>query len=353
MSEVSVAVWNSRTRKYVDISYRRVMVRKSLDEICHYAEIEIPSSERSLVHKHGIFQVRYLSRYITEGRDSYGGEYGFHPVTTVCIDEVDEETEKASHGIIVTGRSAARDIIDSKWSDTILGSPTLLTVLRQIAGEFGFEEKDVICLPTSNGDITKPVFSFSWENESPWAKLLTVADAQGFIITSNQLGGLYIEQPARSTCSWGFAIEEGVNVRHPRRSESGAEQFHEYIVNCSSKVGRAIDSTCPNKRKLTINLSEFIIDQEKLDRRAKTEMLRRREDKITCTLSGWGLTEEQIRKLGGTYHKEIFWEVNLLIPVKIPSCNMNANMLISQVEYSADSKSLSCDVTLVKPEAYR
>lgn len=353
MSEVAVAVWSPSKKEYVNVSWKRVMVRKSLDEICHYAEVEIPASERGLFHKHGIFQVRYLSEHITEGRDSYGGKYGFHPVTTVYIDAINEETEKASHGIIVAGRSAARDIIDSKWSGTILGNPTLLTVLRQIAGEFGFDTEDVICLPTNKGDITKTVSSFSWENESPWAKLLTLADAQGFIITSNQLGGLYIEQPARGTCDWGFAIEEGVNVLHPRRSESGAEQFHEYIVNCCNKVGKATDSTCPNKRKLTINLSEFIIDQEKLDRRAKTEMLRRREDKITCSLSGWGLTEEQIKKLGSTYHKEIFWEVNLLIPVKIPSCNMNANMLISQVEYSADSNSLSCDVTLVKPEAYR
>lgn len=353
MSEVAVAVWNAKARKYVDISWKHVRVRKSLDEICHYVEVEIPESERGMVHKHGIIQVRFLSRYITEGRDSYGGKYGFHPVTTVYIDEIDEETEKDAHGIIVAGRSAARDIIDSKWSGTILGQPTMLTVLRQIAGEFGFSENDVICLPTTAGDITKPVFSFSWENESPWAKLLTVADAQGLIITSNQLGGLYIEQPARSACNWGFAIEEGVNVRHPRRSESGAEQYHDYIVNSGGLQGTATDSTCPNKRKLTINLSEFVIDQEKLDRRAKTEMLRRREDKIVCTLSGWGLTEAQIQKLGGTYHKEIFWEVNLLIPVKLPSCGVNANMLISQVEYTADSKTFSCDVTLVKPEAYR
>ncbi|MBQ9206858.1 MAG: hypothetical protein IJ158_09115 [Treponema sp.] len=353
MSEVAVAVWNSAARKYVNIDYRRVMVRKSLDEICHYVELEIPESERNLVHKHGIIQVRYLSKYITESRDAYAGKYGYHPVTTVYIDYIDEETQKDTHGIVVTGRSAARDIIDSKWSGTILGQPTLLQILRQIAGEFDFKEKDVICLPTTAGDITKTVFSFSWENESPWAKLLTVADAQGLIITSNQLGGLYIEQPARSACNWGFAIEEGVNVRHPRRSESGMEQYHEYIVNCCNKVGKAIDNTCPNKRKLTINLSEFIIDQEKLNRRAKTEMLRRREDRVVCTLSGWGLTEAQIQRLGGTYHKEIFWEVNLLIPVKLPSCKVNANMLISQVEYTAEKSAFSCDVTLVKPEAYR
>lgn len=353
MSEVAVAVWNSTTGKYVDIAWKSVKVKKSLDEICHAVEVEIPESMRSLVHKHGKIQVRVLSPYITEGRGSYGGRRGFHPVTTVYIDEVDEETQKDSHGIIVSGRSAARDIIDSKWSGTILGQPTLLEVLRKIAGEFGLESKDVICLPTNRGDITKPVFSFSWENESPWQKLLTIADAQGFIITSNQLGGLYIEEPSRGSNGWGFAIEEGVNVRHPRRSENGAEQFHEYIVNGSGNQGTATDSTCPNKRKLTINLTEFVTDQEQLNRRAKTEMLRRRSDKITCELSGWGLTEEQIKKLGGTFQKEIFWEVNLLIPVKLPSCGVNDKMLISQVEYTADAKSLSCDVTLVKPEAYR
>ena len=353
MSEVAVAVWNSSARKYINVSYRRVFVRKSLDEICHYVEVDVSKEERKFFHKHGIMQVRCLSQYITEGRDSYDAKYGFHPVTTVYIDDIDEETQKDSATVTIIGRSKARDIIDSKWSGTVLGSPTLLQILRQIAGEFGFEEKDVICMPTTAGDITKPVFSFSWENESPWSKLLTLADAQGFIITSNQLGGLYIERPARGVCDWGFAIQEGVNTKNMRRNESGSEQFHEYIVNCCNKVGRAIDKTCPNKRKLTINLSEFNIDQEKLDRRAKTEMLRRREDKIVCPLSGWGLSEAQIQRLGGTYHKEIFWEVNLLIPVKLPTFGLNATMLISQVEYTADARNFSCDVTLVKPEAYR
>ena len=353
MSEVAVAVWNSDKQGFVNIPYKRVFIRKSLDEICHYVEVEITDTERKYVHKHGTLQVRLVSRYITEGRDSYAPHYGYHPVTTIKIDEVNVSYEDDKRTVTAIGRSRARDIIDSKWSGTVLGSATLLKILRQIAGEFGFEESDVICLPTNKGDITSPVVSFSWENESPWSKLLTAAEAQGFIITSDQVGGLYIERAAgRSAKEWGFAIEEGLNTKRVCYSENGAEQFHEYIVNCGMKTGKAIDSSCPNKRKFTINLSEFIIDQEKLNRRAKTEMLRRREDKITCNLSGWGLTEEQIKKLGGTYHKEIFWEVNLLIPVKLPSCKVDAKMLISQVEYTADKSTYSCDVTLVKPEAY-
>ena len=91
MSEVAVAVWNSSARKYINVSYRRVFVRKSLDEICHYVEVDVSKEERKFFHKHGIMQVRCLSQYITEGRDSYDAKYGFHPVTTVYIDDIDEE----------------------------------------------------------------------------------------------------------------------------------------------------------------------------------------------------------------------------------------------------------------------
>lgn len=354
MSEVVVAVWVASEKQYITIPYKRVMVRKSLDEICHYVEVELTDSELKYVHKHGTLQVRLVSQYITEGKMEYVGRYGYHPVTTVYIDEVSTTYEDNKKTITAIGRSRARDIIDSKWSGCIQGQPTLLTVLQKVASDVGMKESEVICLPSNRGDITSALSSFSWENESPWAKLMTAAEAQGFTITSNQLGGLYIESVSgRSAREWGFAIEEGVNTRKVNCTESGAEQFHEYVVKGSMNSATVVDSTCPNKRKMTINLTEFIIDQEKLNRRAKTEMLKRRENKITCTLSGWGLTEEQIKKLGGTYHKEIFWEVNLIIPVKLPSCNINANMLISQVEYTADAKSLSCDVTIVKPEAYR
>ena len=65
MSEVAVSVWNSVKKEYEDITWKRVMVRKSLDEICHYAEVEIPESERSRVKKHAIMQVRFISEFIT------------------------------------------------------------------------------------------------------------------------------------------------------------------------------------------------------------------------------------------------------------------------------------------------
>ena len=325
-----------------ELSWVSVLVRKSLDEICHYVEVTLPLFERDNVHKHDTIQVRYKNPLLTD----HGGE---RPVTTVLVDEVGDDTDSQSAAFTVTGRSAARDIIDSTWSGIIAGNPNLLTIVQTIAGEFGIE---AMHMPT-NENGTKAVYSFSWENESPWTKLLTEADAQGYILTSNQIGNLYLWKPATGIRKEGFKIVEGETGTKIRRVENGAEQFHEYTVNCCGLTATVTDPTCRNKRKFTLNLSDFVMDQEKINRRAKTEMLRRRENRIVATVPEWGLSDMQIKALGSTFQKERFWEVNFLIPVKIPSAGVSGKMLVSQVEYKADAKSVSCDITLVNPEGYR
>ena len=122
MSEVVVAVWVASEKQYITIPYKRVMVRKSLDEICHYVEVELTDSELKYVHKHGTLQVRLVSQYITEGKMEYVGRYGYHPVTTVYIDEVSTTYEDNKKTITAIGRSRARDIIDSNWSGCIQDS---------------------------------------------------------------------------------------------------------------------------------------------------------------------------------------------------------------------------------------
>lgn len=342
MSEIFLTCTPSSGGKARRLVWKSIRLRKSLDEICHSLEAVLPYAERANINKHDTVQVRYKNPYITDND-------GERPVSTLYVDTVDDSTDTQEKSITVIARSPARDIIDSQWSDRISGSPDLLTVVQTISKRFGIQ---AMHMPT-NQNGTKAVYSFSWENESPWAKLLTEADAQGYILTSNQIGNLYLWKPATGVRKEGFMLTEGVNVKSVRNSDNGSEQFHEYVVKCCGKEGTAVDSTCRNKRILTINLSEFIMDQEKLNRRARTEMLRRREKKITCTVAGWGLTDRQIRNLGSTFQKEVFWETNFLIPVKLPSSGIDANMLVSQVEYSADASSVSCDITLVNPEAYR
>jgi prophage tail gpP-like protein len=91
---------------------------------------------------------------------------------------------------------------------------------------------------------------------------------------------------------------------------------------------------------------------DKIKRRAETEMRRRKENKTVVTVSGWGLTDEQIKRLGTTAEKEIFWIPNALIPVRIPSLGLNCSLLISEVEYEASPDTMMTTLTLVNREAY-
>ncbi|MDR1286758.1 MAG: hypothetical protein LBK08_04030 [Treponema sp.] len=328
-----------------ELVWRKIKVRKSLDEICHYMELELPASERDKIHKHDKVEVRLHSQYVTPNDNPDGTKR----LTTVMVDEITDVTDTAQKGLLIVGRSPARDIIDSAWGGVILHQQNLEYVAGKVAEPFGIK---VQRMPT-DGPETGPVFSFSWENESPWQKLIAEADNQNYIFTSNEEGNLYLWKVATERREEGFSLGEGSNIRSIQTTENGAEQFHEYVVKGGGRPpARQIDDTCKNNRILTINITDPFVSEDTLRRRALTELRRRKENRTTVMVSGWGLSESHIKAWGDTFQKEIFWNPNFLIPVKIPSSGLDANLLISQAEYHADAASMTAAVTLVNPEAY-
>jgi prophage tail gpP-like protein len=165
LSMSRIIVKNATTGR--ELLWRHVNIKKSLDNICHTLELEIPSSERAKVHRHEKIEVRYENALV---KDS-GGK---RRVTTVLVDEVAASAGIEKHAVLVTGRSPARDIIDSAWSDALTGQ-TLYQITKSICGKFGI---DCVIIPTDKGDITSKVRVFMWQNESPWTKLITEADSQ-------------------------------------------------------------------------------------------------------------------------------------------------------------------------------
>jgi prophage tail gpP-like protein len=330
--------------KDVELVWRRVVVRKSLDDICHTLEAEIAPGERLKVSKHDRIVVHYQNPLVRDSK-----EHG-RRVTTVLIDEITEEVDSQKHGITVVGRSPARDIIDSTWSedykDMKLGELT-----RAIGKKFGIS---CAVYPTNEPDHTQTVAAFRLENESPWTKLIGEADNQGYIFTSNEAGNLYLwPVPALSGTEWGFHLTEGINIKNISWKENGSEQYHEYIVTGGGFTKTVIDNTSRSGRIRTIDITKPDITETEVQRRAETEMRRRRENRTTVNTSGWGLTDGQIKKLGTTVKKEIFWVPNLLIPVKSPSIGLNAKLLISEVEYEATPETYGASITVVNKEAYQ
>lgn len=340
MSRIVVNAAKAGTDIFKPLMWNRLQITKSLDEICHSLSLELPVSQKELISVHDKIEVRFYNKYITHA----GGNLR---VTTVLIDEITDMTDSGRKYITVLGRSPARDIIDSSWSGKAGGSD-LLTVTQSIASKFGIK---VHHLPRGKND-TETVPSFEWDCESPWTQLLNAADNQGYVITSNEAGDLYITKSGRNADYWGFIIAEGMNIKSIETTYSGAEQFHEYIVVSSGVKGQAVDSLCKNKRVLTINLSDFKLDQEKANRRAQIELFRRRKKTTKVTISGWGLTDEQIKSFGDTTEKELFFNPNFLIPVYIPSSGLDSKMMINEVEYRAERDIFDCTVSLVNPEVY-
>jgi prophage tail gpP-like protein len=335
-----IVVTNVTRRR--ELLWRHIKIRKSLDDICHTLELEIPKNERLNVGKHDKIDVRYENAFV---KDSDGKRL----VTTALVDEITASVDITKHSIVVLGRSPARDIIDSTWSG-MLADMTLGQVVKEIGKTF-----NITCatFPTDEPDKTETVYGFSWENESPWAKLINEADSQGYILTSNEAGNLYV-WAVKAVLGEGFHLTEGQNIKTAEWKENGAEQYHTYVVTGGgSDPETIIDSTCRSNRILTIDIPDPLIEQEKLKRKAETERNRRRENRTTVAVANWGLTDRQIQDLGaGTKGKEIFWTPNILIPVRIPSLGLSRNLLISEVEYEATPEAFGCVVTVVNREAY-
>jgi prophage tail gpP-like protein len=273
-------------------------------------------------------------------------EAGGRRVTTVLVDEITVQVDGTKHSLTIRGRSPARDIIDSTWSDAYQ-EMTLKALANKIGGLFA-----ITCetFPTYAEDPTQLVPAFHLQGESPWIKLMNEANNQGLLFTANEAGNLYLWK-ARGNPEH-FHLTEGVNIKTIQWIANGAEQFHEYIVTGGGNKAQRVDGTCENNRILTIDMTDPAVTQAKLERRAETEMRRRRETRITVAVSGWGLTDEQIKRLGPTEGKEVFWVPNILIPVKVPSIGLDDKLLISEVEYEASQEIFGCTVTVVNPEAY-
>ena len=332
-----------------ELLWRSVKIKKSLDDICHILELEIPPSERLKVKRHHRLEIRCRNKLVNDSN-------GERRVSTVLVDEITASADTDKHSVTVIGRSPARDIIDSTWSNNFINDGkkddlTLRDIIKIIGKKFNIQCDS---FPTNEADPTEIVSCFDFENESPWTKLTDEADQQGFILTSNEAGNLYLwKVPGAGNITKPFHITEGQNIKSIKWTENGSEQFHEYVVKGGGHEPEIeIDNTCPQGRTLTIDVSDPLVTETKLKRRALTELRRRRETKTIVTVSGWGLTDEQIKGLGNTNKKELYWVPNTLIPVKAPSLGLNANLLISEVEYEATHELMSCSLTLVNREMY-
>ena len=350
-------------------NFQKLYVRKSLDELCHYLEMDIAQpvmkkkdndkeEKEPEIERHKTVEVYY----------EFAGVR--HQVTTIEIDTVSRVLTSERSVCRVSGRSPARNIVDSSWSEQ-LKQQTLLQVLKHIAARFGMKVKSY------NGDGGH-LEAFEWENESPWQKLATAAMAHECLIYSSQAGNLYLNNIAKSARKEGFSLVENENVEEISIEEDGSVQFGHYIMLGEHGNAEARDGNIGGKaanRVMTINMSDSSMSEQELQRYARVQMLRRRSRKLKVRLAGWGLTrvqmeatkqlaavkareesdeKEKSRIRDDLYGFETLWEPNFYVPIKMDGFGFGfeSALLTNQVEYSVEDDAISCNVSLVPREDY-
>ena len=98
MSKIIINVVPAGSEKRTILQWKRVQIKKSLDEICHSLTLELPVSQKGLLNVHDTIEVRFYNKYITSNE-------GNLRVTTVRIDEITDMTEAGQKYITVLGRS--------------------------------------------------------------------------------------------------------------------------------------------------------------------------------------------------------------------------------------------------------
>lgn len=342
-------------------NFQRLYVRLSMDEICHYMELDVAENVAVQIKKHSRLQIYY----------SMAGHERL--VSTIVVDSVSRLLNAESVSYRVTGRSPARDILDSSWSEQLSGM-TLYECVKHVAGRFGLDAK---YFSANGADPSSTLESFEWENESPWQKLVSAAMGQEFLLYSSQVGGIYLNKVAGRARPEGFSLVGNKNIEEISVETSGEQQFYEYVLRSEAGEAQVFDYSVPKNargRILTLNMSDSTMSLEDLQRYARVQMRRRSCEKVTVRLTGWGLSAEQLsgvrvmadkayrsnaayqnlseRQKAGLYGFETLWGLNYYVPIKSEKHGLDKKLLTCQVEYSVEGDAISCNVQLVPREAY-
>ncbi|KLI19603.1 hypothetical protein SU45_00190 [Brachyspira hyodysenteriae] len=318
------------------INYNSIIIKKSIDEICNTADIVCPLSELKKVEKHDRIIIKALM-WNNEERN----------VTTTLVDDISAVLNNNQKQMTIHSRSYARDIIDSTDSGRIEGG-TLVEVVRKIAQKYN--SNIVVSHYPTNKDNSPPIASFTWENESVWQKLLTIAENNGYAIASNQASNLYVW--ARNTYLANNAnhkIIEGKNIKSASLNKRGYEQFNCYRIKGNYGIGEKFDYKCDTKRVFTLFFTDENISQKELLNRAESELKRRKSDELNINMYGWGLSYKEIenKKIKNNDKIEVFYEPKQKIKVNIPSFGIDDYKVIKSVELVLNNEEFSSNIILV------
>lgn len=326
------------------------------------------SVSKSMETLSGTFSLSATSSDITlfpvEINDSCRILVGDTPVLTGFVEKLSISSDASNHTISVSGRDKTCDIIDSSLDDNIefattvtlkkviervvslLGLSSSITVIDNVSSLKAFEKSELV-----SSEAGKTAFSFI-EQYCRKRQVLCASDGDGNIVLQRssttllpvpivrQVSGGNNNVLASSVdCDWTGRFNQ-VTVK---------SQFNpsvcEDTVETNVDYGDHDNDTKIRESRKMVMVAESSTDTLTAKERATWEVNIRRARSIIYKASVVGFTTQ----LEGS----TLWWPNMLVKVKDDYCDINAQMLIKDVEFSiSESGGSITNLTLVAKDAF-
>lgn len=263
---------------------------------------------------------------------------GGQPVVTGYIDSVEPAINASRYANRIAGRDLTQDLVDcsAKGGPQWRGSD-VADIARDICRPYAIKVRSDI-------DTGGPVrLHRIQQGESGYDSLERIARERGFVISSDPDGHLRLlrsDEPRRKS----YTLRLRDRILEISRPRSTRERFSEITVKGNNGAkGTATDSRLRRYRNKTEALGEKSLNEADARRRAAWEVKVRaaRADSVSIKFAGWLDPDNEL------------WAVNTVVTVDAPELQLqNAELLITDVEFSLDSNGQFAALTLRRPDAF-
>ncbi len=319
--------------------WKTVTVTRSLETVAHTFEVSLtekwPGSEtRRPIRAGAPCRVLLNDRAIITG----------------YIDDVEPSYDGSSHGVTISGRSKACDLVDCslvgeggkglEWS-----GQTLLQIARDLAGRFGIS---VTAATDVGGAFRKERLE---PEQTIWEFLERLARIRAVRFVSDAEGNLVIIRAGGARV--GPALILGKTVREAAGKASMRDRFSRYTVlaqgNGSDTFsgdaaaharGEATDDRVARFRPTSM-IADGPADTADCQRRAQWQRN-----------VAWGRSRQATYTVTGWQNDTGPWSPNALVPVRDEWLGINADRLISSVTFKQDEQGQRTKLAVMPAEAF-
>ncbi len=280
---------------------------------------------------------------------------GRDKVITGYVDVIETDRDATTASCKIAGRSKTCDLVDCSPDHEIVefAGQDIASIARKLAAPFGIAVVAKVSAPAL------PVAA-AHHGETIWKLVERLARQQQLLVTDDAEGRLVLTRLGTESADDSIVHpSDGLKKIGTKRDSS--KRFSEYRVKAQAGArwsgvgsdtdehagealahveGSYFDRGVTRYRPKTI-LAEGAAKKEGADKRAEWEARHNLGEalRVAATRTGWRQSSGKL------------WVPNLLVPVVVPSANIDARLAIAEVHYRKGAEGEICELELVPPEA--